>query len=47
MAPSTSTDSSEREGDIKVNYEHGNSPKVSSDIGEYVDFEEIKDKPKS
>ena len=40
-------DTTSREGEIKVNYEPGNNPKVSSDIGEYVDFEEIKEKPKS
>lgn len=33
----------EQEGQVKVKYKETTQPRVDPDIGEYVDFEEIKD----
>ncbi len=38
-----SNESPQQEGDIKVKYKENATTRVDPDIGEYVDFEEIKD----
>lgn len=43
MGQQTQNESHQQEGDIKVKYKENATTRVDPDIGEYVDFEEIKD----
>lgn len=40
------TDNSSREGEVKVKYNPESNPKSNNDLGEYIDFEEVKDNQK-
>ncbi|MBU1371095.1 MAG: DUF4834 family protein [Bacteroidetes bacterium] len=43
MGQSQNKNSRQKEGEVKLNYKESEHSRVDPDIGEYVDFEEIKD----
>ncbi|MDA3943989.1 MAG: hypothetical protein PF694_10675 [Bacteroidetes bacterium] len=43
MGQSQNKNNQQKEGEVKLNYKESEHSRVDPDIGEYVDFEEIKD----